>query len=123
MRTLETAKAPPSSIDNFAAAKLAASLRSQLPVAQFEYVDVTFNATANANTDIRHSLSPTNPDEVDYVVVGWRFASAPATTPVIYRDTSATRRAAGTGYIVLRCNVASATATLLLTVRPTRSLP
>ena len=121
MRTLEMAREQPSSL-NFEAAKLQASLRTQLPVAQYEYVDVTFNAIANGNTDIRHSLSPAAPDEIDYIVVGWRFASAPAAAPVIYRATEGTRRAAGTGYIVLRCNVASASCTLLLTVRPTRSL-
>jgi hypothetical protein len=89
------------------------------PVTQYEYKTVTFNSTANANTDIVHSLRPENPEDVDYQVVSWEFTSAPGTAPIVYKDTSASRRPWGDGYIVLKCNVASATATLLLSIRRT----
>ena len=94
--------------------------RSATPFAQFEYVRVTFNGTANVDTDIRHALSPPTPEDVDYLVLGVEQTSAPATVPVIYKDMSAGRRAWGAGYIVLRANVASLTVNLLLTVRPRR---
>jgi hypothetical protein len=106
-----------------AQAKLDATVRSMVPFAQYEYVDVTFNAVADADTDIRHSLRPLTPEGIDFQVVGINFASAPAAAPVIYRDTAAARRPWGTGYIVLRANVAALSATLLLTVRPRRSQP
>lgn len=92
-------------------------LDESLPYGQYEYVDVVFNATANANTEVRHTLKPPTPELVDYTVVGYKFTSAPGTVPVIYRDNSATRRPWGRGYIVLRSNVSSLNATLLLTVR------
>jgi hypothetical protein len=104
-----------------AQAKLDASVRSTVPFAQYEYVDVTFNATANADTDIRHALRPLTHEGIDFQVVGVNFASAPAAAPVVYRDTAAARRPWGSGYIVLRANVSSLSATLLLTVRPRRS--
>lgn len=92
-------------------------LEDHSPIAQFEYVTVTFNATANADTTIVHTLRPPTPDDVDYEVVRWNFGSAPATTPVLYVDSSGSKRAWGDGYIVLRCNIASASVTLRLTVR------
>lgn len=104
-----------------AQAKIDASLRSTVPFAQYEYVDVTFNATANADTDIKHSLAPARAEEIDFQVVGVSFSSAPAAAPVIYRDSAAGRRPWGNGFIVLRANVAALRATLLLTVRPRRS--
>lgn len=93
------------------------ALRRSSPYAQFQYLTVTFNSTANANTDIRHTLQPPTPEDVDFQVVGFEFTSAPATVPVVYRDSGATRRVWGEEYIVLRCNVASAVVRLLLTVR------
>ena len=93
------------------------SLRRGIPYGSFEYVDVVFNATANVDTDIRHSLSPDNPEEIDWEVVQWRFASAPAGGVIVYKHTGAGRRPWGEGYITLRCNIASARATLRLSVR------
>jgi hypothetical protein len=87
--------------------------RSQSPIAKWEYVDVTFNASANGNTDVRHTLAPADVESVRYLPVKWEFTSAPAAAPIIYRDTSATRRPWGTDYLVLRCNVASAKCRLL----------
>lgn len=89
------------------------------PFDQFQYLDVTFNSVANGNTDIAHNLNPPTVDDIDVQVVRWKFAAAPAAAPVIYYDTSATRKAWGNGYLVVKCNVASAVATLLLTVRRT----
>ncbi len=104
-----------------AQAKVDVSVRALVPYTQYEYVRVTFNSTANANTDVKHSLEVNDPEAIDFQVVGWEFAAAPGTVPVVYRDISATRRPWGTNYVVLRCNVASAIANVLLTVRPRRS--
>jgi hypothetical protein len=84
---------------------------------QYQYLDVTFNSTANADTDIVHKLLPATPEDIDFQVVRLNLSANPTTVPVIYRDTSSDRRAWGDSYIVLRCNVASTSATLLLTVR------
>jgi len=97
--------------------KVENQLEKRTPLASFEYVDVTFNANANSDTVITHTLEPDNPEDIDYEVVRWNFSSAPATVPVVYRDSSATRKTWNEGYIVLRCNVASASATLRLSVR------
>lgn len=94
--------------------------RRATPFAQYEYVSVTFNTTANADTDIRHSLKPPTAEDIDWQVMGLEFSTAPATVPVIYRDASATRRPWGSNFLVLRSNVSGLTATLLLTVRPRR---
>ena len=99
------------------AATNVSALERGVPAGQFQYVSVTFNSTANANTEIPHTLAVGDPEEVDYAVVDYRFTSAPATVPVVYRDVSTTRRAWGKNYIVLRSNVAALSATLLLTVR------
>lgn len=82
------------------------------PFNRFAYVDVTFNSVANTDTDIVHALNST---DVQWQMVGWSFIVAPATSPVVYRDTSGTARAWGKNYLILRCNVAGATAKLLLT--------
>lgn len=87
------------------------------PFAQYQYIDVEFNSTADANTEIRHALTAPDPEDIDFQVVRWNFSSAPATAPVVYRDSAANRRVWSDGYIVLRCNTASASCTLLLTVR------
>ena len=84
---------------------------------QYQYVDVTFNAVADANTDIAHALKPPDAESVDWEIVGLKLAAAPGTIPVIYSDSSASRRPWGAGYIILRSNVASLQATLRLTVR------
>lgn len=100
---------------------LALSFSKAVPTAQFEYVDVTFNGTAHGDTEIRHSLTNIkDPDQVRVIPVEWRFSSLPLESPVIYRDVSATRKAWGPSYIVVRCNVASAQARLMLMVEPIR---
>lgn len=85
-----------------------------VPFAKYEFVDVTFNSVANADTDIEHTLNST---AVDFQVVGYKFLVAPATAPVVYRDIAGTARAWGKNYLVLRCNVAGALVSLLLTTR------
>ena len=42
-----------------------------LPFAQYQFVDVTFNSTAHADTDIRHNLTPVDPYAVRYAVASW----------------------------------------------------
>lgn len=85
-----------------------------VPFTSFQYVTVTFNATANVDTDIAHGLNSVN---VGYLVVNWLFSIAPATPPVVYQDNSANARSAQKNYIVLRCNVAAAQCTLLLFIK------
>lgn len=92
-------------------------VRSSQAWVHYQYVDVTFNGTANADTDIRHDLLPNTPELIDYEIVALRLPSAPATAPVIYTDSGPNRRKWGAGYIVLRANVASLSATLRLTLR------
>lgn len=95
---------------------LDAEITKAVPFARWQYVDVIFNSVANTDTDIVHGL---NTLDVNWQVVGWKFLSAPATTPVVYRDISGSARAWGKNYLILRCTVASAQATLLLTTRRT----
>lgn len=83
---------------------------------QYEYVDVTFNATANVDTVIPHNLILSDVDVVRWIPVSWGFTSAPATVPIVYQDTSSSKRAWGANHVILRCNVASATVRLLLFV-------
>lgn len=84
------------------------------PFTKFQYLDVTFNSVANTDTDIAHDL---NTDEVDWQVVGLKFVIAPGTTPCIYRNIAGSARPWGRNYLILRSNVASVQATLLLTAR------
>lgn len=82
------------------------------PFSAFQYVTVTFNGTANVDTDIKHTLNVRNPEAVDYHVVRIDRAAK------IYNDQSATRKAWQKGLIYLRSDTASAVATILLVVRP-----
>lgn len=82
-----------------------------LPYGQHQYIDVTFNSTANADTIIRHQLKPDTPAEVDYQVVRKEQACD------VYENTALDYRVWGNGYVVLRATVASAKVTLLLTTR------
>lgn len=80
------------------------------PFGKFEYVDVTFNATANVDTDIVHTLMPINPETVQYQVLRIDRAAS------IYHDTSASRKPWRQNLIYLRSSAANAVATLLLTL-------
>lgn len=88
-----------------------------LPYAQFQYIDVTFSATAGAATDVKHTLNARAPGDVRAQVVEWTFAAPPAAAPVIWKSPT---RASGAGFIVLACNVANAKARLLLFLEPDR---
>lgn len=89
-------------------------LTRAVPSTKFEYVTVTFNSTANNDTDIVHGLNST---DVGYIVVGYEFVIAPPASPCVYQDISGTARAWQKTYLVLRCNVASVRTTLLLFVK------
>lgn len=110
---------PPNSSAGLDALRVEANLRRGIPYASYQYIDVTFNSTEDVDTDIKHNLNPTDPYDVDYEVVRWKFSAAPTAAPVVYEDTSASRRAWGLNYIVLRCNEASVEATLRLSIRRT----
>ena len=79
---------------------------------RFEYVDVTFGS-ADTDRDIRTTLRPASPDDIDYLLV----RSDRSTN--IYNDQSATRRVWQPGYVVLRSSTASASCRILLTVKRT----
>lgn len=83
-------------------------LNKVTPIAKYQYVTVTFNGTANADTDIVHTLAPVNPETVLYWVVKVDRAAR------IYNDTGATRKAWTPSVIYLRSDTANAVATLLL---------
>jgi hypothetical protein len=85
-----------------------------LPFGQYEFVDVTFNSTANGDTEVKHSLVISDPEAVRVIPVTWSFASTPLESPYIWRNSASTRRPWGQGYIILRCNLASAQARILL---------
>lgn len=88
------------------------------PWAQWEEVDVVFNATANTDTIVPHTLLPVDPEHVNY----WPIRKGQAAD--VYHDVAFTRKPWGAGYIVLRSTVANAKVTLLLTVSHIkRSLP
>ena len=97
--------------------RLEQDMEKRTPYASSQYVTVTFNAIANNDTIITHDLVVEDPENIDYEVVRWQFASAPGTAPVAYVDSGGSRRAWGEGYIVLRCNVGSAKAQIRLSVR------
>lgn len=91
--------------------RLETYINKTVPIAQFQYVTVTFNGTANADTDIYHTLNPRDPESVLYQVVKIDRAAK------IYNDTSATRKAWKNNIIYLRSDTANAVATLLLTLQ------
>jgi hypothetical protein len=85
-------------------------LHDRVPDGQWEIVDVVFPATAGADFQIPHSLSPASPEQVEYTVL------RQATPGTVYEDRSSTRAAWNPGYIVLRSDTASWTGRLLLRV-------
>jgi hypothetical protein len=82
----------------------------RVPFSTYQYVDVTFPSSANTDLVITHTLSVTDPESVRYIPVDLSSAG------VVYRDKSATRRAWGNGYIILRASSSSLQARLLLCV-------
>ena len=82
-----------------------------VPIYGWEYVTVTFPSSPNTDYVVSHTLEPIDPEDVDYEVVRRDSAA------IVYNDQSGTRRAWKSGYVVLRCNVASATVDLRLTKR------
>lgn len=95
---------------------LETDIRGASPYSSTQLVDVVFNATANADTVIRHTLLPPNPNRVMWGVVNLELMTTPSTVPVIYRDSSTNHRDWGADYIILRSNVAALKVTLLLGV-------
>ncbi len=88
--------------------RLEEQVEKRSPFARSEYVDVTFSLGADTDTDVPTTLTPTDPDAIRYVVVKADRACD------IYQDLTATRKAWQPGYIILRCNTASAVVRLLL---------
>lgn len=89
-------------------------MRNGLPFGRYEFKDVTFNSTAAADTEITHTLTSGAPNDIHWLVTEWKFLTAPGDPPYVYRSTSPGSREWRNGVIVLRCNVASAQARLLL---------
>lgn len=80
------------------------------PFARYQRVVVTFPSTPDTDVVVPHSLNLNDPESVEYIVLKASKAG------VVYNDQSATRKAWQQGYVVLRSNVASLVATILLTV-------
>lgn len=80
------------------------------PFAQYQRVTVTFPSVADTDLIIRHKLTLVNPENVEYTILKQDRAGS------VYNDPSATRRVWESGFITLRCSVASLKATILLTV-------
>lgn len=81
---------------------------------EFQFKDVIFNTVAGADTEITHNLSPADPELVRAIPVMWEFITIPVDPPYIYRPGQSNRRPWGPGYIILRCNIASAVVRMLL---------
>lgn len=81
----------------------------------FQFKDVIFNGTAHADTEITHDLNAAVPEDVRAIPVSWEFLTLPVDPPYIYRNAAANARPWGDGYIILRCNIASAVVRMLLT--------
>lgn len=79
-----------------------------LPFGKTQFVTVDFSATPDADTVVPHTLDVVDYDSIRYWVVNQNAAGS------IYRDQSATRRAWGPNYLILRADVASLQARLLL---------
>ncbi len=77
------------------------------PASHFEYVTVTFTS-ANTDQDIKVTLMPGDPENIEYLVVRKDRACD------IYHDQSGTRRAWVAGRITLKSTIASAKVRLLL---------
>jgi hypothetical protein len=96
--------------------ELSGAINRGVPFGQYEFVDVTFNSTANGDTEVKHSLILGDPEAVRIIPVSWNFSSTPADPPYVWRNIASTRRPWGEGYVILKCNIASAQARLLLVV-------
>jgi hypothetical protein len=79
-------------------------LDRRIPITKFDIVDVSF-LTANADVDIPHDLDPSEPETVRWIPLSWEFASAPATPPVIYKDSSNTKLPWQSTHVYLRSTV------------------
>ena len=88
-------------------------LEESSPFVAYQYVTVTFPSSPNTDYPIAHSLTPQSAEAVDYEVVRKDRAAD------VYHDQTGTRKAWGTGYIILRCNTASAVVDLRLSIRRT----
>lgn len=91
-------------------------LNHSAPWSGWQRIPVTFNSTANADTIIKHNLEPPDPETVEWLCASVSLMAAPGTIPVVYRDSAAAAKPWGANYIVLRSNVASLQATLILLI-------
>lgn len=101
-------------------ADVEAAVRRGVGFGQYQYVDVTFNATAHKDTEIRHALLVRDPYSVRFVPVSWAFDSAPADPPYIYRNSAVGARPWGNDLIILRSNRGSLAVRLLLFTEPSK---
>ena len=105
----EIFRVPKHSTDNLDANALETERSKRSPFAKFTFVDVTFG-TVNTDYIVTHTLDTPDPE-----VIRW-WAISNDTAGVVYRDASATKRAWGERYVVLRCSAANATVRLMLFV-------
>lgn len=90
-------------------------LRNQLerraPIGQYQLVEEVQFGSPNTDLVVRHSLRPGSNEAIDYQVL------KSSGLPLVYHDTSPTRKPWGRDYILLRSPVANLKIDLLLTVR------
>ncbi len=85
-----------------------------LPMAQYEYVDITFTA-ANTETSIRHNLKVDSGDDIRWIDVTRGSVYSAGEQPVtVFRSGNPARKDWGSDYIFLMANVAGYTTRLLL---------
>jgi hypothetical protein len=90
--------------------RLEDNLLGFVPGRQWQIVTVTFPDTPDTDTDIRHTLTPSNAEHVDWSVLQ-------STGPVwVYKDGTADRTPWGAGFVILRSTTPGAQVTLLLSV-------
>ena len=88
--------------------RLENDFETRTPYSQYEYQDITFPSTVDQDIIISTRLRPSDPEAIFYEIVDWKLLVTPPVVPIIYRDISSTRKPWGSGYVVLRCNIASA---------------
>jgi len=98
--------------------------KNSTPAYAYEYVNVTFPSVAHQELSIATKLRPSDPENIEYAVVGFYSKLTPSYAPIIYKDVSTTKRPWQAGEVILKCSVPSVSCILLLTIpRDTITLP
>lgn len=85
-------------------------LEDRAPTADSEIVTVTFPSSPDTDQVVPTTLTPADPENIHYEVVRQNQAA------IVYDSQAAGRSAWQPGYLILRCDTASAVVTLRLSV-------